>query len=423
VARVLVVTGGYRGDVLPFVPIARELARRAHEVRVLVPRDFHALLADEPFDVPVEEGHDFGPSFLEPYAPFMARWGTRLGGVRVPRLMLRLVTERLDEVIDAVDPHTEWADVVLAHPVAALSTTMPAERRGVPWISGDLFPMLLPSAAAPPMGAVNLGPRANRAAWQLARSSAFDAYSYANRFKAARRRLGLPVDGWNLVDARVSPHLNLGLASPHYVDHQPDWPTDYQLVGFTPWEGPDDFDLPDDVSAFLGDGPPPVAVTLGTSAASAHPALFTEIAEALDARGERGIFLTSTDANAARLRASGAASRHGIWPFVPLAPVLERCRAVVHSGAHGTNALALRAGLPSAIRPCLQDQVWHADRQEQLGTGVHIRRRRVRAAIARILDDGDLADRARILGEKISAEDGTSNACDAIDGFLRTGHA
>ena len=205
--------------------------------------------------------------------------------------------------------------------------------------------------------------------------SAYD--SSADGFRAFRRRLGLPVpEGWNIIDARLSPHRNLGLAPTAYVPVKEGWPSNYELTGFSNWSGPDDGRLPEDVIEFLDTGEPPVIVTLGTSGASARPELFEQAATALDAEGARGLFLVSTSENVTRLRAAGLSPAHGAWPFVPLAPLLPRSRGIVHSGAHGTNALALAAGVPSVVIPCLFDQLWHARRQAELGTGVWVRRPR-----------------------------------------------
>jgi UDP:flavonoid glycosyltransferase YjiC (YdhE family) len=40
---------GYRGDVLPFVAIARAMGEAGHDVPFVVPREFHPLLRDGPF--------------------------------------------------------------------------------------------------------------------------------------------------------------------------------------------------------------------------------------------------------------------------------------------------------------------------------------------------------------------------------------
>lgn len=419
-ARIVLYSMAHRGDVFPYVPVASELARRGHDVTYVVPREFHALFAAEPFTC-VHSGTDFSPAALDEHGPFIARWGMRFGGAFVLRLYFGTFTiPHLDELFEAIDAEVANADLVVSHPAAALVGAMACERRGVPWVSADLFPMLVPTASEPPAGFPDLGRRANRLLWRAARSPRLDRLSSGDGFKAHRRRLGLPVpDGWNVIDARLSPDLNLGLASPHYVDARPDWPAGYRLVGFTHWSGPDGGRLPDDVRTFLDAGPPPVVVTLGTSGASARPELFERAASALADLGLRGLFLTSSEAVADRLRATAARGSFGIWPFVPLAAVLPRARAVVQSGAHGTNALTLTAGLPSVIVPCLFDQRWHAQRQAELGTGIWVRRdRQLRGAIARLVCDQALADRAGLLGDRIRADDGTAMACDEIDTLL-----
>ena len=47
--KIVVYSMAHRGDVFPFVPIASELVRRGHDVTFVVPRDFHPVLAAEPF--------------------------------------------------------------------------------------------------------------------------------------------------------------------------------------------------------------------------------------------------------------------------------------------------------------------------------------------------------------------------------------
>lgn len=63
VAKIVVYSMAYRGDVHPYVPVASELARRGHDVVFVVPREFHAEFAAEPFRC-VHSGSDFGPNAL-----------------------------------------------------------------------------------------------------------------------------------------------------------------------------------------------------------------------------------------------------------------------------------------------------------------------------------------------------------------------
>jgi UDP:flavonoid glycosyltransferase YjiC (YdhE family) len=413
----------HRGDVFPYVPIAAELSRRGHEVTYVVPREFHPQLSGEQFRC-VHSGTDFSPIELDDCGPFIARWGNRLGGAMLLRLYFgRFTVPHLPALFEAIDHELANADVLVSHPAASIVGAMSCERRGLPWIVGDLFPMLVPTSNAPPAAMPNLGKRVNKALWRLGGSRVVDPFTSRRDFVKFRKGLGLDTSrDWNVVDARLSPYRNLGLASRHYVHIQPDWPANYDLVGFTSWHGPDGGHLPADVVAFLADGPPPVIVTLGSSGASARPEVFEQVAAFLDQVGERGVFLTSNEVITDRVRAAGVGPPHGVWPFVALEPLLPHARALVQSGAHGTNALALEAGIPSVIVPSMFDQQWHARRQEQLGTGIWARRQRdLPNALRRLLNDASMADRAHELATKMQSEHGVTAACDEIEAFLARG--
>lgn len=419
-ARIVVYSNAYRGDVFPFVPIASELARRGHDVTFVTAREFHPLFAAEPFRVAHSGSDSLAPKHLDTHAEWVAKWGVRFGGARQLKLFLgELCVPYLDDFYDALHAELDGADLLLSHPAAALVGSMVAEALDVPWIDGDLFPMLLPTSTRPPDPLPNLGARANRMMWRAGRSRMLAPLTYQKDFAAYRRKKGLDSTERSPLDAMRSPHLSLGLASPTYVEPAPDWPASMRMTGFSMWEGPDAGALPDDVRAFLDAGDPPVLVTLGTSAASAAPQRFEAAMSALDDAGARGLFLTSTDDIAARLRRRNTSGRHGIWPFVPLAPVLPRCRAAVQSGSHGTNAMVLTAGLPSVISPVLFDQVWHAKRQQELGTGLWAKKPKdLGEAIRRLLEDSDVTATAQQFGRRLREEDGVATACDELDRFL-----
>ena len=419
-SRIVFHSMAHRGDVFPYVPIASELCRRGHDVTYVVPREFHPLFAAEPFRC-VHSGTDFSPVALDEYGAYIARWGMRLGGAGVlPLYFGRFTIPHLGALFEAIDAEMEGADLLVSHPAPSVIGAMSCERRGIPWIVGDLFPMLVPTAAAPPAGMPDFGRRVNGAMWWLGQSRLVGPLTSRRGFVRFRRSLGLDTDsGWNVVGARLSPHRNLGLVSRHYVEPASDWPDNYELVGFTSWGGPGGGHLPDDVEAFLADGLPPVVVTLGTSGASARPEVFEQVAAVLDSLGARGVFLTSNAAVTARVLAAGVGQRHGVWPFVPLAPLLSRARGLVQSGAHGTNAMALEAAVASVIVPCMFDQLWHARRQRQLGSGVWVRHDRdLSGALRRLLTDESLRERARDLAAKIGTENGITTACDRIEASL-----
>lgn len=408
----------YRGDVYPYVPIASELARRGHDVVYVVPREYHRSFASEPFRC-AHSGTDFAATALDEHGPYVDRWGNKLGGAFLLRLYFGVFTiPHLDELYRAIDAEVRDADLLFSHPAASIIGQMTAEIHDVPVLVGDLFPMLLPSEHAPLAGMPYLGRRGNRIAIRLITSRLTDRLTYAREFRRYRAGLGLATDGWNVIDGRLSPISNLGLVPPAYVERQPDWPDNYRLVGFTPWAGPDGGRLDHDVEHFLDRGPPPVIVTLGTSAATARPELFDAAIQVLDRAGQRGLFLTSNANLAARVERANKGT-HLVRPFLPLATALTRASAIVHSGAHGTNSLALLAGVPSVVVPCIFDQVVHARLQQARGTGIWVRKHRaLDAALAAILDPSrGYAERARQFATTI-ADDGVAAAADEAERLL-----
>ncbi len=90
--------------------------------------------------------------------------------------------------------------------------------------------------------------------------------------------------------------------------------------------------------------------------------------------------------------------------------------AIVHHGGAGTTGAALSAGVPSLVIPHFGDQYYWGRRVAELGVGPEpIVRKKLTAenfsrAISTSLNDSAMRERARHLGEKITAEDGVNQA-------------
>lgn len=420
-AKIVVYSMAYRGDVFPYVPIASELARRGHTVTFVGPEELRDDFAAEPFEFLDGDCGDLTPNRLDAHADYVRRWGRVLSGGMLLRLYFgQLTVPRLPQLHAAIDHALDGADLMVSHPAASIVGRMACEVRGIPWIVGDLFPMLTPTATRAPEGLGLPAPRGpvsralTRTAWRVGSSPVGRWLSSERAFAAFRTSLGLETHKGHAVYGRLSPYRNVVLVSPHYFPPALDWDEGYRMTGFVHWTGSTDT-LPDPVEDFLAAGDPPIAVTLGTSAAGADPTAFARVASAVTHLGMRGIYLTSTAAHGAGL------PEEGTWPYVPLQPLLSRCRAVVHSGAHGTNALALAAGIPSVVLPQLFDQVSHGRRQAELGTGVVLGRHRddasIEAALRTALND-DHHHKARLFANRLASENGLDAACNEIEDFI-----
>ncbi|KAK9371386.1 hypothetical protein V1509DRAFT_650976 [Lipomyces kononenkoae] len=91
--------------------------------------------------------------------------------------------------------------------------------------------------------------------------------------------------------------------------------------------------------------------------------------------------------------------------------------AAVHHGGAGTTGASLRAGIPTVIKPFFGDQFFYANRVEDLGAGLHLRKLTVRH-FAKVLWEATHNERiiakARLIGKQIKKEDGVAVAVKAI---------
>ena len=421
-ARILVTSAGYRGDVLPFVSVSRELVARGHEVDLVLPSGFHDALADEPVTLH-RLGVEFSPRELFGiHRDVWDHYGTRLGAARTTRWMVRYgMLEHLDSIYDSLAPIAERADLVLTHNVL-VPARWAAEMQDIPCVTLHVVPTLVPSEERLPEmrplpripGAV--GRAASRAAWAGALRVMELVFSANGPLSARRRSLGLPEHRHELLTNTFSVDTLLLPVSPEWFPRPSDWPSRYVLTGFIPWEPPD-ARLADDVTAFLDDGDAPVLVTLGTSAATNAKATFELMAATLDDLDIRALFLVGDESNVT----GPLRNRPGVWPFAPLHLVLPRCRAVVHSASLGTTAGVLGSGLPSLAVPLLFDQIWNAYRTAQLSAGLVLRkpsRPRARRLMEQLVADERLRENAHALSARLANEHGAARAADAIEATL-----
>ncbi|TDL28861.1 UDP-Glycosyltransferase/glycogen phosphorylase [Rickenella mellea] len=116
-------------------------------------------------------------------------------------------------------------------------------------------------------------------------------------------------------------------------------------------------------------------------------------------------------------------------PEIPLPPqifpiqsiphdwLFKRIDAACHHGGAGTTGASLRAGIPTIIKPFFGDQFFWADRVEALGIGSGVRKLTVdnlTEALAYATTDAKQIARAKLVGEQIRSENGVATAVEAI---------
>jgi len=427
--RVLMTTWGSRGDVQPYLALARGFRRAGHDVRLAAP----AIPAFR--DAAAEQGIPYVDVDVPLDSTEVARFLDSILGVRDPIRQARKIIETfvvpsIDGAYRATLEHARWADVVVSHFFQPVGR-MVAEATGTPWVSGSLAPMQ-PTALYPPPNVPNLGPAANRLLWWAGATYINSQWSPAlNRH---RRRLGLAPFRDLFRRDFFSPSLDLVGVSPRVAPRPPDWLPQTRVTGYWFLERPE-WTPPPELAAFLDGGPKPIAIGFGSMSTEDGAGLTRTLVEAVARSGDRAV-----------LQAGWAELGRGDLPptilraaDVPHDWLFPRVRAVVHHGGAGTSAAVFRAGVPSVFVPHIADQqLWagiarargvapsavpraglsaSAGARPRAGVGAE----RLARAIVATRDSG-MAARAGRLGESIRAEDGVGTAVRAVEALL-AGHS
>lgn len=416
-ARIAVTSCMYLGDVAPYIPVARRIAERGHDVVFVAPEGFRALVEDEPFAFH-PYGLDASPSALErdPVHSKLMRHPNRNAMRLAGYWMDRGFADDIDACVASMRSGFAGADAVVTHPTMGVVSVPVARSMGIPTVVGQLFPMMIPTARwTPPLGqrSRDVGRFLNRASWSI--MYAGTRIGFRDRaINAMRRSLGDEPIAANAARAWLEADRTVVLTSEHYYGAgADDWPP-VTWGGFSVWEGPEGQEVPAALDDYIDAGDPPVLVTLGTSAATDAGARFARIAADLDADGIRSVLLVGHESNLGPVADHPAAV-----PFAPLAPLLPRAKAAVVSGALGGVAAALTAGTPVVVHPQLFDQVWHGRRVEDLGVGVLAKKvTDVGPAVRRIVTDPGYAERARELSERLAGEDGAAAVADVVEDLV-----
>src|SRR5919202_4788602 len=408
---------GSRGDVQPYLALARALRHVGHRVRLVAPSNFADLAQDYQVDFyPV--GGDLQAYLNNDRLKTLAHSRNVVRNLRALRNELLSI---MDDV--ARDTWRACQGTALVIGVSAGSYSV-AEKLGVPFIEAAIQPVpptrAFPSPVAPSW--LQLGGTANRLThivfeklfWQLFR---------ANTNRLRTQVLGLPPYSLTgpLRHIRESELLRLFAYSAHVVPRPDDWPSNHQVTGYWFLPPPAHWQPPAELCALLAAGPPPVYIGFGSMMARDPQKTTALVVEALTRSGQRGILAGGWGA----LNATMQHSEHVFFvDSIPHHWLFPRMAAIVHHGGAGTTGAALRSGIPSVVVPFGFDQAFWGHRVAALGVGPmplprsKLTAHRLAKAIDHVVHNPRMHERAAQVGTQIQMEQGTAQAIDHIHRVL-----
>lgn len=420
---ITLIAPGSRGDVQPYLALAKGLKGAGHTARLVTHADFAPLVTAHGVEMVSI------PGSVRAIAQSEAMAARIEGGnfARVLAQMARDAERGAAEMAKVGLAAGEGADLVVAGLGGLFTGVAVAEKLQLPFLQAYYIPMT-PTRAYPSFVASRipswLGPIAHPLSYRVARQMIWQGFRRADR-RTRREVLHLPpapVRGpFHRPALRDGPIL-YGY-SPVVLPPPDDWRANVHVTGY--WTLPEDDDRtpPADLVAFLEAGSPPVYIGFGSMATRDPEALVEVVLAAVARSGRRALLLSGWGGLRTRDLPESVFPLEGV-PFTWLFP---RCAAVVHHGGAGTTAAGLRAGVPSIVVPFFGDQPFWGRRVFDLGAGpAPIPRRRLTAArladaVQSAMLDVTMQERAAAIGARIRQEDGVGTAVGLIEQLMARG--
>jgi len=365
--KILIASLGTRGDVQPYVALAKELAALGAEVVIAtgegfddmisaagarsrpVPIDYRALLQQE----------DIRAALFSFKGKIASARKTLDLQKRIAHQLWRIGLE-------------EAPDLILFN-LKATVMTLAARRLDVPALPTALQPVTATTGDFPwpLLGLPELGRTLNRASFRAGRLLMTAGLGPLLRpVKAeAGAECGLP---GNLIDGHMpdgSAPMSLQAFSRALVPTPADWEPLNRACGYW-FVAPDpQYRPPEALAAFLENGPPPLYLGFGSMPSRNPENLTRTILAALRETGQRAILATGWGGLQQGDMPEDLADRVHLLDRAPHSWLFQRCAAIVHHGGAGTTHEALRWGKPSLICPVFADQPFWGARVHRIGAG------------------------------------------------------
>ncbi|KAK1942110.1 Sterol 3-beta-glucosyltransferase UGT80B1 [Phytophthora citrophthora] len=428
--RICIIIVGTRGDVQPFLAIARRLQQDGHRVRLAT----HAVYRDFVMSHDVE----FYPLGGDPkeLAAYMVKTGGHLIPTKIETLtkdvprnkeMIKEIVHSTWPAVSAPDPDGGGAGVpgrpfraqaIIANPVSYGHIHV-AERLGVPlhimfpqpWVPTMAFPH--PLASMPYTDELKKSNYLSYKMVDLLMWQGTEGIINEFRTKVLKLRKIRNGDGGRdlLLDLQI-PHAFMW--SPALVSKPDDWGNLYDVIGTVTLNGEStsSYAPSDELEAFLGSDGGPIFVGFGSMVLADPLATTKMIIEAAQQANVRVLIQSSWSDMAGDLDIPNNVFFIGNCPHDWLMP---RVCAVVHHGGAGTTAAGLLAGKPTFIVPFFGDQPFWGNAVVKAGVGVkpcpiaQLTTERLRAAFVGLMDPA-LRARALDLRDIMQREDGVGEA-------------
>ncbi len=349
--RIAIIAPGSRGDVQPYLALAKGLQDAGHEVRILTHENFENFVRSNQLDYWTLRGNVQEVAESEEMRQLLAR-GNFLAIARFQAdAAQRAAVEWAQDGLAAC----QGMELIIAGIGGLFMGVALAEKLRLPLVQAHYVPFTptkeFPGALFPQIPfelAV-----VNYLSHVITRQIMWQGFRAADR-KSRENVLGLPAAPF------LGPYHSevfkgvpvLYGFSPSVIPHPPDWGAEQIITGYWFLDDGDAWMPSPDLVDFLEAGPAPVYIGFGSmSNRDPHETAETVI-KAVGLSQQRAVLLSGWGG----LQANRLPDSIFLLDSVSHSWLFPRMSAVVHHGGAGTTAAGLRAGVPTVVIPFFGDQ-------------------------------------------------------------------
>ncbi len=418
--KITIVAMGSRGDVQPYIALGKGLKKAGYEVYMPVPEIFKEMVLDAGLIYIEVVGID-PQAFLRKKDLVEAR--EKKNGLSFLLKMFKDMKPLMELYFKQIWEACKDSDAIISAFIY-LGAYDSAEKLNIPCIQSVLYPLYptgdFPSIMMPFSSknrTFNLFTHLilSQLSWQVARK-------WTN--KVRKEYLDLEPYGFWGPFKKLSKDKSpiLFAYSSHVVPKPSDWFKNWLITGYWFNDNCDDFNPPEDLVNFINNGSKPIYIGFG-SMIDDNPIKTTKmILEALNLSGQRCILSTGwTDLGSIKLP-----DFVFLVNDIPHSWLFENVKATVIHGGAGTTAASMRAGVPTIITPFLGDQFFWGRHLYKMGVSPKpinfnkLNAEKLAGLINTAVNDDNMKQKAKELGEKLKSENGVENAVTIIDNYFKS---
>jgi sterol 3beta-glucosyltransferase len=405
--QIAVIALGSRGDVQPYVALAKGLKAAGHQVRLLSHENFAGLAN--------AHGLEFCPMYGNVQeiveSPQMRELLEKGNFLAISRYTAKEAKRAALQWAETGLEACQGMDLLLAGVGGVFLGLSLSEKLGIPLIPAYVFPFTATKdfpGALFPRSLARLGGMVNWLSHQVVKQILWQGSRSGD---TAVRKQVLQIPAAPFFGPQPSDRYpTLYGFSPAVIPKPADW-QNTAVTGYWFLDAAPDWMPPASLTEFLEAGEPPVYIGFGSMGSRNPEATANLVLQAVEKAGRRSILLSGWGG----LRAENVPDSVYLIDSVPHDWLFPRMAAVVHHGGAGTTAAGLRAGVPTAIVPFFGDQDFWGQKVKELGVGTapiprkQLTVERLAGAIQTAVSDPVMHQRAANLGTKIRNEDGIAN--------------